>query len=462
MSPNLDQISAGLTSYLDYLGLPSQSVLVTVPERAQVVNNMEVIVAELDPSRRLTAMYISKFIAACVTGLFDAALNYLWDETIRNLRAKVARFDLEYFYDSVITDPNRRSKLKDENDLVKLDDWELILGCRETGIITQIGYRHLDYIRDMRNYASAAHPNQNELTGLQLVAWLQTCIREVLAKEPEGQVVEVKKLLRSLREEALSQTDVPPIAAALKDLPEDLVRSLLRAVFGMYTDTRLSADVRNNIRLVAAEIWQLASNDVRYETGVKQASFKVHGEVSRAKLGQDFLQLVSGLAYLPSDALSVEIATALDAVLSVHSGWNNFANEYAPAHVLQGLVPASGDVPGAVVSKYVKVLTMCKIGNGYGVSWSAESVYSDLIGRWQDKHIAVFVQLINDPDIASRLQFPSCARNYQSLANQLQGQATNPYLKQALQFLAEFPASVGKAALDSRFKAMLVALKSRL
>ena len=155
MSPNLDQISAGLTSYLDYLGLPSQSVLVSVPERAQVVNNMEAIVAELDPSRRLAAMYISKFIAACVTGLFDAALNYLWDETIRNLRAKVARFDLEYFYDSVITDPNRRSKLKDENDLVKLDDWELILGCRETGIITQIGYRHLDYIRDMRNYASA-------------------------------------------------------------------------------------------------------------------------------------------------------------------------------------------------------------------------------------------------------------------------------------------------------------------
>ncbi len=63
-----------------------------------------------------------------------------------------------------------------------------------TGILTDIGYRHLDYIRNMRNYASAAHPNQNQLTGFQLIAWLETCIREVLSREPQGGVVEVRKL----------------------------------------------------------------------------------------------------------------------------------------------------------------------------------------------------------------------------------------------------------------------------
>lgn len=40
---------------------------------------------------------------------------------------------------------------------MKLDDWELVKGCKDTGIITQIGFKHLDYIRDMRNHASAAH-----------------------------------------------------------------------------------------------------------------------------------------------------------------------------------------------------------------------------------------------------------------------------------------------------------------
>ena len=58
----------------------------------------------------------------------------------------------------------QRSKFKDESNLNKLDDWVLVKGCRETGIISDIGYKHLDYIRDMRNHASTAHPNHNELT----------------------------------------------------------------------------------------------------------------------------------------------------------------------------------------------------------------------------------------------------------------------------------------------------------
>ena len=49
--------------------------------------------------------------------------------------------------------------------------------------ITQLGYKHLDYIRDMRNHASAAHPNHNEITGLQLASWLETCIQEVIVQQ---------------------------------------------------------------------------------------------------------------------------------------------------------------------------------------------------------------------------------------------------------------------------------------
>ncbi len=50
--------------------------------------------------------------------------------------------------------------------------------AREMGLISDVGYIQLDHIRDMPNFASAAHPNHNTLTGLQLVTWLETCIRE--------------------------------------------------------------------------------------------------------------------------------------------------------------------------------------------------------------------------------------------------------------------------------------------
>lgn len=51
----------------------------------------------------------------------------------------------------------------------------------------------------MRNYASAAHPNQVTLTGLQLADWLETCIREIINLPHDTVVAEIQKLLVNVR-----------------------------------------------------------------------------------------------------------------------------------------------------------------------------------------------------------------------------------------------------------------------
>jgi hypothetical protein len=56
-------------------------------------------------------------------------------------------------------------------------------------------------------------------------------------------------------------------------LPEDLAHSLLRTAFGMYTDPRLDANVRNNIRFLAPEVWEVCSEDAKYDIGLKHGSF---------------------------------------------------------------------------------------------------------------------------------------------------------------------------------------------
>jgi len=459
ITPAVETFSAELAAYLETLGLPRDRVLVEIGERGDVINNMPTVIKHLTPDQCGAAMYISKFVAASAVGLFDAALNYLWDETIRNLREKVAKFDLEYFYDSVITDPDRRSKLKTDADLETLDDWELIRGCRATGIITEIGFRHLDYIRDMRNWASAAHPNQNELSGLQIVTWLQTCIREVLCKEPAGPVIEVRKLLWNLRNEKLTATNVPPIQAALPALPDDLSASLLRAVLGMYTDLNLAADVRNNIKLVAPVVWEVCSEESRYEVGLKFATLEANGDISKAKLAKEFLDLVNGLPYLPSSRLQLEISAALDSLMTAHNGINNFYNEPGPARQLQRLVPPSGEVSANVIRKYVKTIVMGKIGNGYGICWAAEPVYDDLINRFSDKFIFWFVDLVNDGEFASRLLLGKCSQRYQTLAIRLHQKAVNVQLKQILEFIRSFPVkNMYNIRADARFQQLLKAI----
>ncbi len=453
---HVDQFSNGLTQYLASTGLPTQGVLVNVQERATVLTQLPSVAGELPTAQRNEAMYISKFVAACGVGLFDAALNYLWDETIRDLRRKVSRFDLAYFYDAVITDTKRRAKYQAEDDLRDLQDWEMIRGCRDTGLITDIGYRHLDYIRDMRNHASAAHPNQNDLSGLQLLSWLQVCIREVLSKEPSGAVIEVRRLLRSLREETFSPANVTPIAQAVQMLPPELSVSLLRNVFGMFCDVQLDTQVRANIQLISPSLWTVVGETCRYDLGFRHASYSANGEVNKAALGHQFLQIVGGLAYLSEDVRAMELNGLINSLQTAHNGFDNFYNEAPIAESIRRYVPANGKIPEGVKSNYVKVLVMCRIGNGYGVSWAARGIYDELIAKFQDDEIKLFCSLAMDPHVSSRLQSAQCAQLYKDLAQGFVARVSNHVLKQVLEFIIGFrQALLSKLGSTSDFKKLI-------
>ena len=438
IAPAVETFGAELETFLGRVELPRDDILVPYERRRPVFQNLPTVLESLTHEQKSVAVYISKFVAACAVGLFDAGLNYLWNETIRNLREKVARFDLSYFFDSVVSDATRRAKLRTEADLEKLDDWELIRGCHSTGIISENGYRHLDYIRNMRNHASAAHPNQNDITGLQIISWLETCIVEVLAREPAGPVIEVRKLLHSIRTEQLTESDLPQIEKALPSLPEDLSTSLLRALIGMYTDREIDSQVRENIRLVAKPVWDIAPAEARRQAGVGQATLAANGEVTRSNLAREFIEIVDGIDFLSVSTLTTEISAALDNLETAHNGWQNFYAEPAPARMLQRLIPRNGNVPRAVMSRYVKMLTLCTIGNGYGVSWAAEGYYQDLMSRFSDNHIFLFINLVRDPEVSSRLRFPNCAGRYQSLATQMKDRAVRPRLKEVLTFIESF------------------------
>lgn len=456
---SVDTFSQGLQQYLELLQLPTENVLVSPDERMDVLDNLPRVVSRLTPEIKANSMYVSKFIAACGAGLFDAALNFLWNETVINLRNKVTRFDMDYFLNSVVTDSRRRATFKTEDDLKKLDEWELMKGCKDTGIITEIGYKHLDYIRDMRNHASAAHPNHNDLDGLQLTSWLQTCIKEVLAAEPEGPVLEVKRLLNNLRTNILSSSDLPFINTNIEMLPTELVDSTIRAAFGMFTDPGLDAQIRNNLRLVASSLWKNSSDEAKKNLGLKYAIFSANADLERKRFAHEFLQFVEGLSYLPKEQIAVDLDLTLDNLFNVHNAFNNFHNEPPHARLLYAYVPTTGEVPDIVNGKYVKVLTICAIGNRYGVSEAASVYYNELINRFNEPQIVEFVKLLKDSDIKSRLQFNFCARNFREMAEQFYPRVANINLQKTLQFLINAPVNnLQKIGNETEYKRLISVL----
>ena len=95
----------------------------------------------------------------------------------------------------------------------------LLSACREIDLLSDVGYQQVDLIRFMRNYASAAHPNQVNLSGLQLAGWLETCIREVITLPPDWIAANTGLLLANIKAHAMDASEVTATASFFEELP---------------------------------------------------------------------------------------------------------------------------------------------------------------------------------------------------------------------------------------------------
>nr|WP_293103635.1 hypothetical protein [Okeania sp. SIO2F4] len=353
-SAQIKQFENNLLEFMNQYGLPTDSVLVTVSERLKVFKNIEDVVEKIEDNKKERSFYISKFIAASAAGLFDAALNYLWDETISELRIRVEKYDLDYFFDTAVgASSERRKKLKDKDDLVNISDSELIKAANEIELISDLGFQHLDYVRYMRNWASAAHPNHNQITGLQLISMLETCIIEVITLPLSNVVVEIKKLLANIKTNQISKKDAKQIASFFIDLSVEQINTLTAGLFGIYTRLNSTTQTRQNVRFIIPFLWDRLNEDTRSQFGTKYARFVANNDQFQANLASEFLETVSGQSYIPDNIRSVEIQTSIENLLTVHREINNFYNEPTFARQLQILVGEMGKIPPQVNREYV-------------------------------------------------------------------------------------------------------------
>ncbi|OLZ72608.1 hypothetical protein AVW11_04150 [Streptomyces amritsarensis] len=359
---------------------------------------------KLDDAQRGRATYISKMIAAGGIGLFDASLNYLWDETVTELRKRVVNYDLEYFYSVAEKSDARRKELKTAEDLVKLDDSKLLNGAREIGLINEVGFRELDHIRYMRNYASAAHPNQVELDGLQLANWLNTCIRQAILLPDNVVVAAVKKLLINVKSKKMDDNGIRDTAVFLKNLSQAEAITLASGLFSTYTTTSSTPETLDNIRRLWPKLWEHVSEDARHNFGFRLGNFNASGDHEQAVLARQLIDLVDGTTYLPEEEREVEVNQALEELVQVHNEWNNFYNERPVARRLSDLVGQLGVVPKALTQKYVLNIVDVFLTNGHGIALAADPIYRDLIGKFDPEQASIALRSFTDSVISSKLQ----------------------------------------------------------
>jgi hypothetical protein len=439
-----NELTTELTAYdekmlgvFQYLGLPIENILVNVDERKKVFKNIEDVLELLPEDKLSGSTYISKFLSAVSAGLFDSALNYLWDETVKQLRIRVIQYDIQYFYDLAVTS-DKRSRLYTEDDLVKIDDSELIQGSKEIGLISDIGYRLLDNIKYMRNWASAAHPNQVELTGLQLISWLETCIKEVISLPLSNIAIQIGKLLRNIKTNTLTEAEAETISDFFCELTYEKANSLCNGFFGIYCRTDTSSDTKRNIKLLLPKLWTLVDEDVKFNCGIKFSKFQINNDQLEAKLAREFLQIVDAESYLPEAIRSSELKIELERLYNAHNAYmDNFYLEPPCAKQVQRLVGSHG-IPVQINSYYTLVIVDAYLTNGHGTCWAAEEIYDDLINKFTQIQFLLSIASFTHDKIASKLQFPKCLSKYRTLLEIAEENVTSPPLLDLIKDIKSF------------------------
>ena len=110
---------------------------------------------------------------------------------------------------------------------------------------------------------------------------------------------------------------------------------------------------------------------MRSDLVTKHSEYAAKGDEARRLASLQFFEKLGLLTLLNESEQHAVYHRAIERLWDVHNGMNNFYNEPSFAERLLKLA-WQGAVPGTAQEFFVDVVVCCNIGEGYGVSWSAE------------------------------------------------------------------------------------------
>jgi len=459
ISTSISDFNEPFTAYLSTLGLPIEGVLSPIEDRKVIIDAIENEIKKIPEENRHLAIYLTRFISSVAAGLFDGAVTYLWNETIKSLRQMIISFDLDYFYKVCEQLSTRYKNLSAQEELSIVSDFDLLIACNRMGLITDHVFEIFKFINYMRNHSSAAHPTENEISAYDLLGWLDNCIKYAINVTPNGNAVTLKHLLYNIRTNEIPNNDLQYIGENIKNLPIIMIEDLLATLFGMFIDPRISQTISTNIKSIAKYIWDLSGDLKRHAIGDKYGYFRKNGDVPRKDKANDFLELVDGLAYKDEDSIAQELRETLANLLSTHNSTNNFYNEAPWAQQLDSMLPSSGSIPSSVVSEWVKTIAICYAGNGLGhregVDEAAAQYYEKFMKNFDNKSIVAILNLMDDSTFLMDIDMTKTTRRFKTMCKSLWERCQNDFLRNALDYIVNANEPLSKVHKTSSYKDLL-------
>ncbi|MDD2805630.1 MAG: hypothetical protein PHV33_08750 [Elusimicrobiales bacterium] len=433
--------TAVFAQYLQKFKLPVDNVIATTEERRVLSVNLPGFLDSLPEEEKTNARYLSKFVGATAIGLFDAALNYIWNEVVLNLRKKASVYGVDLFYDAAVGGALRAS-FNDEADMDGLKDSVLLDTCRKLELISDVVYKKLDHILTMRNEVAASHPNVESIGGYELLGWLQTCVKDVLQDRPSESAIRIKSLVSNLktRPDLIDETTALRFHGELRNLAVAHVHNLLITIFAIFSAEGTSQVLRANILKIAPSVWDCSEESVRFRIGATIDGYRTNLQKYKLDQGVEFLKAVGGRMYETLPTRTLALSNIADRLSDAHDGMNNFYTEPPIMMEVFQFCQKSSDIPNEVRYKLVKAVMRCRIGRAInyrdGVSSAGRPLYDKFLGILDDNGIVCVVLSLFEPEINAKLEFPTCQNNLKLIFEIIKPLAVSGRVKDMMSYLA--------------------------
>ncbi|APG93863.1 hypothetical protein [Sinorhizobium americanum] len=454
----VDPQAQRLVDFLRDVGLPYENIMADPSERSIIASNLPGYLQSLPAEVKRDARYLSKFVIGAGSGLFDYALNAIWNEVVVDLRKKASLYGLDIFFDAAVGGSKTREFYRTEDDLAALKDAVLLDTCRKLELISDTTYKKLKHILDMRNDIGISHPNSYNINAFELLGWLQTCVQDVLHDRPTEAALQVQAFITNLKGHSapLDQAARQNIERRFTELPSHLCGNLLRTVFGIYVAPDTDQGVRKNIAVLAPALWNTCPDEPRYRLGIVLEGYNTNLYRDKYTLGEQFFGLVGGNAYRSASERLVIVDTLIAELSDKHNGWDNFHHEAPVAANLWSYVPDQSSIFDNLAERLFKTVLLCRIGRGVsynnGVSPGGRPYYDKILSLGGDKFAPHIMAAFGHYEIAGQLGRVVCRTQAKQALEAARTNVINQRLIECLSYLINNIEANPSCATSTEFK----------
>lgn len=408
---SLPDISAHSSSMLELLtkalGVP-RHVLADDEQIEHAWSQLPRLIKRIPPELRDER--IVRMCVAVASGLFDAAINYVWNAAILELREKVRRFGIAVV-PQVLDD-----KSFDEDALLDLKDAELLDLCLKLNLIGDDDYFFLDQCRATRNSFSAAHPAEGVVDEDEFLAFLSRCQKHALSSAHNPKGVDTKAMLTALKTARFKKDQREEWERRVRETYDAQRELIFVMLHGIYCDPASVEEARLNALSICEAFSDEFSPRTRSALIDRHQEYKAKGDETRQKASLQFFEKVGQLSLLTEAEVHSIFTAASRKLLTVHNGWDNFHNEPPFAERLARL-SRKNRVPESAQTTFVDAVVTAGTGNEYGTSHAAMGYYREMVTSFSPNEVRLMLEIPAGSSLVARRikSNKSCERRFRTL-----------------------------------------------